>query len=532
VDVTDGSRDVFPAATSGGAAVGGQAAATGGHCFFCVRICAFRTKIKFFAKPAILGYNTQIKDVSPVTADLRGGIWMKIVGTLLCVVLCLTLLGAPALASAGYRVYFEEAEVIFDAPPVQINNRLLVPVRAISEVTGAEVIWDGRTATVHRGSDTLVLGPNLNFATFNDVPIALEVSPVLRDQRIFLPLRFVTQWLGLHVEAEGRTITLTEFPQMQTVTMTAPRGNTNANLNNRAHRTLWENRVFSSELTGELNSLDLQTGESEILMTTGDPRFFNIWENRLFVNLNVSGNLQARENDFVEIDRSGNILQTLQHNVGYSQIHNGWLYFVSESDNQLHRRLLSGGETQALGIFPQTNYTELEFVITDQYIFVNNGWTILKTELDGTERRQIFSIPSFANYCTVTEDKPITGLDFADGLLFFSIYSRSGTPFIVAMNADGTGLRIIVEDGASRINVVGGWIYYNLVTTQVVSDVGAPMGVPTDIARIRPDGSSREILAQGWARVGGYHSPTVMPNGDVYYAQAELWSTSWHRVVD
>ena len=40
-------------------------------------------------------------------------------------------------------------DIALDSPPVIINSRLLLPVRAFAEAFGAEVLWDGNTRTVH-----------------------------------------------------------------------------------------------------------------------------------------------------------------------------------------------------------------------------------------------------------------------------------------------------------------------------------------------------------------------------------------------
>ena len=39
-------------------------------------------------------------------------------------------------------------KVILDTPPIIVNNRTLVPLRAISEAFGSDVQWDGETKTV------------------------------------------------------------------------------------------------------------------------------------------------------------------------------------------------------------------------------------------------------------------------------------------------------------------------------------------------------------------------------------------------
>ena len=57
-----------------------------------------------------------------------------------------------AFSATPYRLYMGDEEIEFDVAPFIVNERLLVPLRAISEAANATVDWDGSSATVYRGS--------------------------------------------------------------------------------------------------------------------------------------------------------------------------------------------------------------------------------------------------------------------------------------------------------------------------------------------------------------------------------------------
>ena len=80
------------------------------------------------------------------------------------------------LRIGGYGMWTPSRTVELDVPPIIVNDRTLVPVRAITESMGAEVIWDGdtRTVDIHYseisiGNDTDCEHLNTTDATLIDV---------------------------------------------------------------------------------------------------------------------------------------------------------------------------------------------------------------------------------------------------------------------------------------------------------------------------------------------------------------------------
>jgi len=111
--------------------------------------------------------------------------------------------------------------VTLDSPPVIMNGRTLVPIRAIIEALGGTVGWDGtaRKATVTLGSATIELWIGKNAARVNGANIPIDaanakVVPEIINGRTMLPLRFVSENLGCSVvwADATKTITITYQP--------------------------------------------------------------------------------------------------------------------------------------------------------------------------------------------------------------------------------------------------------------------------------------------------------------------------------
>jgi hypothetical protein len=113
------------------------------------------------------------------------------------------------------------ASVVLDSPPVIVEGRTLVPIRAVVESLGGIVSWDAatRTATVSLGNVSLKLSIGQTLALVNGRQVPIDstnpsVVPQIIAGRTMLPLRFVTENLGADVQWEGTTQTITvTFPK-------------------------------------------------------------------------------------------------------------------------------------------------------------------------------------------------------------------------------------------------------------------------------------------------------------------------------
>lgn len=97
------------------------------------------------------------------------------------------------------------------ATPVLQNGYTLVPFRAIIESVGGTVDWEGneRKVTASLEGKVVELWLDKNNTKVNGNELTIEIAPTIINGRTMLPLRFVSENLGLNVGWEGSTKTIT-----------------------------------------------------------------------------------------------------------------------------------------------------------------------------------------------------------------------------------------------------------------------------------------------------------------------------------
>lgn len=137
------------------------------------------------------------------------------------VILCVAAI--PALADNPIQVEIDGKTLIMDVPPAMVDNRVLVPLRAIFEALGAVVDWDPATQRVvaRRPGVRIDLTVGSTLAMVNGKPVTLDVAPQIVNGRTLVPVRFVSEALGEKVEWSNaaRTVKVTRqppLPDMQT----------------------------------------------------------------------------------------------------------------------------------------------------------------------------------------------------------------------------------------------------------------------------------------------------------------------------
>ena len=94
--------------------------------------------------------------------------------------------------------------------PVIVNERTLVPVRAIIEAFGGTVSWDNAVKSVllDINDDTIKLVIGSNTAYLNGNEEKLDVAPAIINDRTMLPIRFIAEGFNFGVawEEKSRTI--------------------------------------------------------------------------------------------------------------------------------------------------------------------------------------------------------------------------------------------------------------------------------------------------------------------------------------
>lgn len=91
--------------------------------------------------------------------------------------------------------------ISFDVAPQLINDRTMVPMRAIFENLNAKVDWDEATAsaTAVRGNITIKITENSSSAFVNGKEVTLDSPAVIIAGRFLVPIRFISESFGAEV---------------------------------------------------------------------------------------------------------------------------------------------------------------------------------------------------------------------------------------------------------------------------------------------------------------------------------------------
>ena len=118
---------------------------------------------------------------------------------------------APLTVKGGDNITISvgDEKVIFpDAQPfIDENDHTQIPIRAVAEMLDCTVDWDkdtetaiitredGRTATLIIGSDVMIVNN-----TETNIPVQMDTAAIIKDERTYIPVRFVAEAMGLTVE--------------------------------------------------------------------------------------------------------------------------------------------------------------------------------------------------------------------------------------------------------------------------------------------------------------------------------------------
>lgn len=110
------------------------------------------------------------------------------------------------------KVKANEKEISFDVHPRVVNDRTLIPVRAVFQDLGAKVSWEEstRTVTIVKGSTKIELVSGNKWAYIGEKQVPIDVPVSIINGRTMIPLRFIAEELGLNVnwDAVRRTVSI------------------------------------------------------------------------------------------------------------------------------------------------------------------------------------------------------------------------------------------------------------------------------------------------------------------------------------
>ncbi len=117
-------------------------------------------------------------------------------------------------ASSEITVILNNTKLSFDQPPVMINDRTMVPIRAIFEAIGYTVNWNDatQTATAVKGSDSITVQINnsvISYVTNGQAgTYTCDVAPQIVSDRTLVPTRAIAESAGCTVTWDESTQTV------------------------------------------------------------------------------------------------------------------------------------------------------------------------------------------------------------------------------------------------------------------------------------------------------------------------------------
>ena len=128
-------------------------------------------------------------------------------------VIMLTASFSAVFGADDITVMLDGTKLEFDVQPRIINDRTMVPMRAIFEALDAEVMWDETTKTVTADKENtnimMTIGEEMIFVNYS--PVILDAPPQIIGDRTLVPLRAAAESFDCNVDwnDSSRTVTIT-----------------------------------------------------------------------------------------------------------------------------------------------------------------------------------------------------------------------------------------------------------------------------------------------------------------------------------
>lgn len=121
----------------------------------------------------------------------------KLLSFMLAITMLAGFIPQPAQARET-RLWVDGKYVTGDVAPIIYNDRTLVPLRQVSEALGIEVEWnnDVRQALIVIDDIVYAFLPGESFYGAGDEKVEMDTKTIIHNDRIFLPLRVIAEAMG------------------------------------------------------------------------------------------------------------------------------------------------------------------------------------------------------------------------------------------------------------------------------------------------------------------------------------------------
>ena len=113
------------------------------------------------------------------------------------------------------KVVVNGKEIVFtDQAPIIKNDRTMIPLRGVLETMGIDIVWNAeeQSITAERGDSYALFKIGETTLKTAEGEITLDIAPEIINDRTMIPLRAVTESFGAEVtwDADTKTVTITD----------------------------------------------------------------------------------------------------------------------------------------------------------------------------------------------------------------------------------------------------------------------------------------------------------------------------------
>lgn len=155
-----------------------------------------------------------IIQISGLYAEKLGGIKLnKKFGKLfLTFILLLVLIPLNTFAESEIKLWIDGNYVEADAAPFIEESRTLVPLRVVSENLGLSVDWnsENKQVTISNGVENILFFIGEKYYEKNDTQIPMDAAPKIVSDRTFVPIRVIAELFNKEVnwDSANRTVVI------------------------------------------------------------------------------------------------------------------------------------------------------------------------------------------------------------------------------------------------------------------------------------------------------------------------------------
>ncbi|WP_282942594.1 DUF5050 domain-containing protein [Paenibacillus sp. RC67] len=336
-----------------------------------------------------------------------------------CMMSAIAVPQANAATDSNISITVNGVEVFADTPSfIQTDVGVtFVPIRVVSETLGANVKWNESTGSVliKKAETELELTANQSIAKINGQNVRLEAPPVMQNGRLMVPIRFISEGLGVKVSwnQPSRTVNLGNAVEASLL-FESGTGNDPQNIHNNAIVTQYNGWIYYANI-GDNNKLYRMT-----------------------------------------LDQSDNVKLTDVPVTDISAV-DGWIYYridVLEEGKrtdagEIYRMHPDGTSNTMLS----EHSTRAFFVRGDSIYYSRDrgmgAGPIYKMKLDGSERTQLSQ-----------EDDDVYEITLGDDAIYYTLNSGG----LYRLELESHQATQIDSDWYHDIRIVNGWLYYKDVS--------------------------------------------------------------------